>query len=84
MRTVETYIYGKFKARIKGDDKKGTCTSLFTFWRGSTWEPWNQGGWSELDVELVPSSYSGTYSTNIIYSGPTYDGVTLSRSIADP
>ena len=51
--TKETYKYGRFIARIKGDDKKGTVSSFFTYWRGPGW---NRGGWSEIDVELVPSS----------------------------
>ena len=51
--TRETYKYGKFIARIKGDDKKGTVSSFFTYWKGPGW---NRGGWSEIDVELVPSS----------------------------
>lgn len=82
--THETYLYGKFKARIKGDDKMGTCTSFFTFWKGSSAEPWSYNGWSELDVELVPSDWDGTYSTNIIYSGMSQDHLSLNRSIADP
>ena len=65
--THETYKYGKFIAKIKGDDKLGTCTSFFTFWKGDNQERWNRGGWSEIDVELVPSSSWGTYSTNIIW-----------------
>ena len=32
--THETFQYGKFIAKIKGDDKLGTCTSFFTFWKG--------------------------------------------------
>jgi len=65
--THETYKYGKFIAKIKGDDKLGTCTSFFTFWKGDDQERWNRGGWSEIDVELVPSSSWGTYSTNVIW-----------------
>jgi beta-glucanase (GH16 family) len=66
--THETYRYGKFVARIRGDDELGTITSLFTFWKGDTSERWSYGGWSELDVELVPSEKDGTYNTNIIWS----------------
>ena len=65
--THETYKYGKFIAKIKGDDKLGTCTSFFTFWKGDSSESWNRGGWSEIDVEIVPSANSGTFSTNIIW-----------------
>jgi len=65
--TKETYLYGKFVARMKGDDKKGTCTSFFTFWKGTDGEPWSRSKWAEIDVELVPSAHWGTYSTNLIY-----------------
>jgi hypothetical protein len=65
--THETFRYGKFIAKIKGDDKLGTCTSFFTFWKGDSNESWSRYGWSEIDVELVPSAYHGTLSTNIIW-----------------
>jgi len=46
-------------------------TSFFTFWKGaetgSSDEEWSPAGWSEIDMELVPSARYGTYSTNIIY-----------------
>jgi hypothetical protein len=70
--TYETYKYGKFIAKIKGDDKLGTCTSFFTFWKGDSSERWHMGGWSEIDgVEFVPSDPAGTYSTNIIWQHAT-------------
>ena len=62
--TREKFKYGKFIARIKGDDKKGTVSSFFTYWTGPGWY---RGGWSEIDVELVPSSSGGTVSTNLIW-----------------
>ena len=55
----------KFVARIKGDDRKGTVSSFFTYWKGPGW---NRGGWSEIDIELVPSSTEGTVSTNLIWT----------------
>merc|ERR1719270_3063628 len=62
--TREKFKYGKFIARIKGDDKKGTVSSFFTYWTGPGWY---RGGWSEIDIELVPSSSGGTVSTNLIW-----------------
>jgi hypothetical protein len=82
--TWETYKYGKFIAKIMGDDKKGTCTSFFTFWKGDSTEEWSYYGWSELDVELVPSDRDGTFSTNIIWSNMSQNHDTLDLSIADP
>lgn len=71
--TWETYKYGKYVTRIKGNDKKGTCTSFFTFWKGTDHEPWSYEGWSEIDIELVPSDKHGTYSTNIIWNSMKQD-----------
>jgi len=69
VKTLETYKYGKFITRMKGDDELGTVTSFFTFWKGDyPSEPWSYAGWSELDVELVPSESEGTFNTNIIWS----------------
>ena len=82
--TYETYKYGKFIAKIKGDDKLGTCTSFFTFWKGDAQESWNRGGWSEIDIELVPSDRQGTYSTNVIWQDMRQSHLTLDESIANP
>lgn len=62
VKTNETFKYGKFKARIKSANKKGTVTSFFTFWEGQPRIP----GWNEIDVELVPSITDHSFSTNII------------------
>merc|ERR1712110_110170 len=70
VKSVDTYTYGKFIARIQGDNKLGTNTSFFTFWDGSAAEPWSVQNWSEIDgVELVPSAAQGPLSTNIIWQG---------------
>ena len=62
--THETYLYGKFVTRMKGDDKLGTCTSFFTFWSGTESEPWAYSDWSEIDAVLTPSDEDGTFNTN--------------------
>jgi len=71
VRTNEAFKYGKFITKLKADNKFGTVTSFFTFWKGaetgSSDEEWSPAGWSEIDIELVPSAQYGTYSTNIIY-----------------
>ena len=82
--TWETYIYGKFITRMKGDDKLGTCSSFFTFWKGTSDEPWHYGGWSEIDVELVPSAHHGTLSTNLIWEYQRMNSSGIDRSIANP
>ena len=81
--THETYQYGKFIAKIKGDDKFGTCTSFFTFWKGDP--TWSRAKWSEIDIELVPSAKHGTYSTNIIWEHEKMNPWQADRAtVADP
>ena len=84
--THETFQYGKFIAKIKGDDKPGTCTSFFTFWKGdeSTDFKWSRDKWSEIDVELVPSAKHGTYSTNIIWADEAMSPWQADRNEVDP
>jgi endoglucanase len=84
VKTKETFTYGKFIAKMKGDDKLGTCTSFFTFWKGNDAEPWDRSNWSEIDIELVPSAYHGTLSTNIIWAHEQMNPEQIDRSIADP
>lgn len=62
--TYEKFNYGKFITRMKTPDKKGTVSSFFTYWDGPGFY---QGGWNELDVEIVPSVESNPMSMNIIY-----------------
>jgi len=52
VKTVETFRFGKFVAKIKSPDKPGTCVSFFTYWNGPKWIPEK---WNELDFEIIPS-----------------------------
>ena len=69
----EKFTYGKFIARIKAPNKKGTVSSFFTYWNGPDFFV---GGWNELDVEIVPSVEQNPFSMNIIYG----DGYTKRES----
>ena len=62
--TFEKFTYGKFIARMKAPNQKGTVSSFFTYWDGPGFFP---GGWNELDVEIVPSVKEQPFSTNVIY-----------------
>jgi len=42
----DTFTYGKFIAKAKTDDKLGTCSSFFTFWKGNSQESWAMSNWS--------------------------------------
>ena len=65
--THETFTYGKFIAKMKTDDKRGTCSSFFTFWKGTDEEPWHTGGWSQITLDLAPSEPQGTYNASITW-----------------
>ena len=81
----ETFQYGKFIARIKGENKLGTVTSFFSFFEGDDSDPWEASKWSEIDgVELVPSSEWGTMSTNIIFQYQDMNPSTINRNVANP
>ena len=62
--TYEKFEYGKFITRMKAPNRKGTVSSFFTYWDGPGFY---QGGWNELDVEIVPSVESNPFSMNVIY-----------------
>ena len=73
--TNEAFKYGKFAARMRGPGENGTNFSLFTYWKGSKWEHWSKSGWSEIDIEVVPSitknthGKHGPYHINLIRGG---------------
>ena len=73
VKTWKTYQYGRFSTRIWSPSNYGTVASFFTYWDGPNWF---DGGWNEIDVELVSSMAmynTSPFSTNIIYgSGTNY------------
>ena len=60
----EKFKYGKFIARMKAPNKLGTVSSFFTYWNGPNFY---EGGWNELDFEVVPSVHANPLSLNAIY-----------------
>ena len=70
VKTKEKFKYGKFVARIQGDNKPGTVTSFFTYWNGPNW---SVQGWNEIDVEIVPSVSNNPFSQNIIWQNQAQD-----------
>ncbi len=73
IKTIQTYTYGIFKTRMWAPNENGIVASFFTYWDGPNWY---DGGWNEIDVEIVPSVQTlntSPFSTNIIYgSGTNY------------
>ena len=69
--TFEKFTYGKFVARMKAPNQKGTVTSFFTYWDGPDFDP---AEWNELDIEIVPSVEASPFSMNMIF-GDGHDKV---------
>ena len=61
--TYDKFTYGKIKASMKAPNKKGTVSSIYTFWDGPGFYP---GGWNEIDMNIVPS-VDDSLSTNVVY-----------------
>lgn len=52
---------------MKCGNHNGTVASFFTYWNGPGYF---EGGWNEIDVEIVPSvqaNHNEPFSTNLIY-----------------
>ena len=62
--SYEKFTYGKFVARMKAPDRKGTVSSFFTYWDGPNFYP---GGWNELDIEVIPSVDTNPMGTRVIF-----------------
>lgn len=61
--TYEKFTFGKVVAKMKTPNKKGTVSSVYTFWDGPGFYP---GGWNEIDMNIVPS-VNDSMSTNVVY-----------------
>ena len=73
VKTTQAFTYGKFSTRMRTDFHKATVASFFTYWNGPGWE---EGGWNEIDIEIVPSE-NPAFSTNIIYGAGSGSGYNI-------
>jgi beta-glucanase (GH16 family) len=65
VRTVETFLYGRFETRAKFASGSGVVSSLFTFY--DHWsDPALEENWNELDVEFL-GGHPGTIHFNVIH-----------------
>lgn len=62
-RTKEAYLYGRFEANYKLQQKDGILASFFTYFTGTDSIPWTTGKWNEIDVEIL-----GRYNNNIQFN----------------
>jgi len=64
LRTVSTYLYGKFEVRMKSAPGSGLLSSFFTYYDG-TGLPDN---WNEIDIEIM-GRYTDQEQFNVISPG---------------
>ncbi len=64
LRTVSTYLYGKFEVRMKSAAGSGLLSSFFTYYDG-TGLPAN---WNEIDIEIM-GRYTDQEQFNVISPG---------------
>ncbi|MGN6646280.1 MAG: family 16 glycosylhydrolase [Cytophaga sp.] len=62
IRTIETFQYGRFEARMKPSEASGMIYSFFTFYD----EPDFASNWNEIDVEVL-----GRYSNEVQFNAIT-------------
>ncbi len=62
IRTIETFLYGKFEVRMKTVEASGMIYSFFTFYD----EPDFMTKWNEIDVEIL-----GRYSNEVQFNSIT-------------
>ncbi|MEW6652899.1 MAG: family 16 glycosylhydrolase [Bacteroidota bacterium] len=69
-RTKESFLYGRFEASFKACGKEGTLSTMFTYFDGTTTDPWAAHKWNEIDIEIL-GRYSNDVQFNTITSGAT-------------
>jgi beta-glucanase (GH16 family) len=67
-RTKEAFLYGRFESSFKAPGKEGTLGTMFTYFDGSPSDPWSQGKWNEIDVEIM-GRYNNDVQFNTITPG---------------
>jgi beta-glucanase (GH16 family) len=54
IQSKETFLYGRFKTRIQGSDRRGTLASFLTLFTGNDQTPLNFENWNHINLELKP------------------------------
>lgn len=62
-RTKVAYTYGRFEVSMKVADKEGMLSSFFTYFDGTSTDPWSTSKWNEIDLEIL-----GRYDDNIQFN----------------
>ena len=59
----ETFLYGKFRAKVSGPDTKGSCVGFFSQYNG----PDLMAKWNSVEIEIVPSVEGTPLSLDLSY-----------------
>lgn len=62
-RTKAAYTYGRFEVRMKAANRDGILSSFFTYFDGTSTDPWSSSKWNEIDLEIM-----GRYDDNIQFN----------------
>lgn len=65
IRTLESFLYGKFEVRMKSVENSGMLSSFFTFYD----QPDFASNWNEIDIEIL-GRYNNEIQFNTITPGP--------------
>jgi hypothetical protein len=62
-RTKDAYKYGRFEVSLKSAHREGMLSSFFTYFDGTTEDPWSSSKWNEIDLEIM-----GRYDDNVQFN----------------
>ena len=62
-RTKAAYLYGRFEVNLKSANRDGMLSSFFTYFDGTSTDPWDISKWNEIDLEVM-----GRYDDNVQFN----------------
>lgn len=62
-RTKQAFLYGRFEVNMKAAHRDGMLSSFFTYFDGTTEDPWSSSKWNEIDLEIM-----GRYDDNVQFN----------------
>lgn len=62
-RTKAAYLYGRFEVSLKSANRDGMLSSFFTYFDGTSTDPWDISKWNEIDLEVM-----GRYDDNVQFN----------------
>jgi hypothetical protein len=74
-RTKEAFTYGRFEVNYKPAKGNGILSTFFTYFDGTSTDPWGADKWNEIDLEIL-----GRYNDNVQFNTITPGQVNHVRS----